>query len=102
MAGEYGAPLHLKTKAYHVDIARDDARRPGLKLDDIGSVVVPWQLYLKRIDADGTWSFEDVKAEVRAKAYRYFHLVLDPNSTRGCAKAARCLISTRDVYESFH
>ena len=84
MADESGAPLHLKIKAYHVDIARDDTRRLGLKLDD-----VPLQSYLKRIDADGTRPFEDVKAYVRAKGIRYFNLVLDPNSIRGRAEAAR-------------
>ena len=29
MAGESGAPLHLKIKAYHVDIALDEARLPA-------------------------------------------------------------------------
>ena len=72
-SGESGAPLHLKIRAYHVDISRDDTERPGLKLDDIGSMVVPRQSYLKRIDPDGTrrsGAFEDVKAEVVATAYR--------------------------------
>ena len=59
--GEPGAPLHLKIKAYHVDIARDEAPRPGLKLDDIINMVVPRQSYLKRIDPDGTRPFADVK-----------------------------------------
>ena len=27
---EPGAPLHLQVKAYHVDIGRDEAQRPGL------------------------------------------------------------------------
>ena len=72
---ESGAPLHLKIKAYHVDIAREDALRPGLKLDDIISMVVPRQSYLKRIDPDGTRSFADVKAEVTKMASRYFSLV---------------------------
>ena len=48
MSGESGAPLHLKIRAYHVDIARDDTQRPGLKLDDIGSIVVPRQSYPAR------------------------------------------------------
>ena len=62
MSGEPGAPLHLKIKAYHVDIARGDAPRPGLKLDDIITMVVPRQSYLKYIDPDGTRPFEEVKA----------------------------------------
>ena len=43
MSSELGAPLHLKIKEYHVDIARGDAQRPGLKLEDIISMVVPRQ-----------------------------------------------------------
>ena len=35
-------------------------------------------------------------------AYRYFNLVLDPKSARGQAEVERGLISTLDVYESFH
>ena len=70
MDGESGAPLHFKIKAYHVDIARDEAWRQGLKLDDIGSIVVLLQSYLKRNDADCTRPFEDVKAEVLAKAIK--------------------------------
>ena len=54
MSCEPGAPLHLKVKVHHVDIARGDALRPGLKLDDIMSMVVPRQSYLKQIDPDGT------------------------------------------------
>ena len=34
MAGESVAPLHLKIPAYHVDLARDETLRPGLKLED--------------------------------------------------------------------
>ena len=58
MSGESGAPLHLKIKAYHVDIARGDTQRPGLKMDDIITMVVPRQSYLKSIDPDGTRPFE--------------------------------------------
>ena len=91
MVGESGAPLHLKIIAYHVDIVQNEARRPGLKLpvEDIGSVlVVPQQSYIKRIDADGTRPFEDVRAQVRADAIKYFNLVLGPTSVKGRAKAA--------------
>ena len=85
-----------------MDIAHEDTKRQGLKLDDIGSMVVPRQSYLKRIDPDGTRRFEDVKAEVVATAHRYYNLVLDPKSARGKAELERGLISTLDVYESFH
>ena len=64
-SGEPGAPLHLRIKAFHVDITRNEARRPGLKLEDIASMVVPRQSYLRRIDPDGKRPIEDVKKEVR-------------------------------------
>ena len=59
-SGESGAPLHLKIRAYHVDISRYDTEGPGLQLNDIGTMVVPRQSYLKRIDPDGTGRFEDL------------------------------------------
>ena len=46
-SGEPGAPLHLKIKVFHVYIARNKVRRPGLKLDDFGSIAVPRQSYLR-------------------------------------------------------
>ena len=68
MAGESGTPLHLKIKAYHVDLVRNEVERPGLKVEDIGSMVVPRQSYIKRIDADCTWPFkEEERDEVKAK-----------------------------------
>ena len=88
MAGESGAHLHLKIKAYHVDLALDEARRPGLKLEDAGSMVVPRQSYIKRINADSTRPFEEIKAEVRAKAIGYYNLY----SAKGHAEAAPGLI----------
>ena len=98
-----GAPLHLKIKAYHVDIARGDAQRPGLKLDDIITMVVPRQTYLNYIDPDGTRPFEEVKAKVKMMAARYFNLVqAEPTSAKHRDEVARGLISTLDVYKSFH
>ena len=66
-------------------------------------MVIPLQSYIKRIDADGTQPFEEVRVEVRADAIKYFNLVLDPNSAKGSADAAaHGLIETLDIYESFH
>ena len=102
-SGEPGAPLHLKIKTFHVDIARNEARCQGLKLDDLGSIAVPRQYYLRRIDADGKQPLVEVKAEVTAMACRYFHLVLaEQTKDRHRAEVARGLISTLEVYESFH
>ena len=76
MSGESGVPLHLKLRAYHVDIARDEVPPPGLKLEDIIHMVVPRQSYLKRIDPDGTRPFADVKAEVSKMTNRYYSLII--------------------------
>ncbi len=35
-AGEPGAPLYLKIRAYHVDLSRGVVERPGLILEQIG------------------------------------------------------------------
>ena len=102
-SGEPGAPLHLKIKAFHVVIARNEARRPGLKLDDIGSMAVPRQVYLRRIDPDGKRSLKDVKKEVKVMAYRYYYPILaQTDKEKHVAEVVRGLLSALDVYESFH
>ena len=40
-------------------------------------MVVHRQLYLRRIDADGTQPFEEVRAKVLARAEAFFHLVAE-------------------------
>ncbi len=49
MEGKSGAPLHFKIKANHVDLARNDVERQGLKLEDIRFMVVPRQSYLSAL-----------------------------------------------------
>ena len=98
-----GAPLHLRIKAFRVDIDLNEARRPVLKLDVLGSIAVPRQSYLRRIDADGKRPLEDVKKEVTAMAFRYYYLVLaETTKEKHVADVAQGLLSTLDVYESFH
>jgi hypothetical protein len=82
MAGEPGATLNLKVKVYHVDLVRQDVERQKLKLIDIGSMVVPWQWYLRHIDPDGTWPPEEVRAEMLERAKAYFHQVLAPTTPK--------------------
>jgi hypothetical protein len=43
----------------------------SVRLKMIGAIVVSRQLYLKRIDLDGTQRFEDVLDEVKKQKYRY-------------------------------
>ncbi len=63
--------------------------------------MIPLLAHLKRIDADGARPFEDMCYEVRAQAYSYYHLVVDP--AKGKAKSAKhCLVAALDIYESFH
>ena len=86
-----------------MDIARNEARRPGLKLEDITSMVVPRQSYLRRIDPDGKRPIEEVKKEVRGKALRYYNLIItERTKDRYLAEIDRGLLSALDVYESFH
>jgi hypothetical protein len=102
-AGEPGAPLHLKIRAYHVDLSRGAVERPGLILEQIGSIVLPRLSYLRRIDPDGTRPLEDLRAEVRTQAVWYYHLVMDPLSVKVRAEAARHgVVAALDIYESFH
>ena len=63
--GEPGAPLHLKIKAYHVDLARGDAERPGMILEQVAALAIPLASYLRHIDPDCTRPFEDVKRRSR-------------------------------------
>ncbi len=51
-AGEPGALLHLKIKAYHVDLARRDVERPGKILKQIAAMAIPLPSYLLHIDPD--------------------------------------------------
>jgi hypothetical protein len=39
-AGEPGAPLHLKIRAYHVDLASCAVERQGLILEQSGAIVL--------------------------------------------------------------
>ncbi len=87
-AGEPGAPLHLKIKAYHVDLARGDVDRPGMILEQIAAMAIPRPSYLRHIDPDGTRPFEDVRKEVKAQAWRYYHLVVIPGTAKGIAESA--------------
>ncbi len=77
-AGEPCAPLHLRIKAYHVDLACRDIERPGMILEQIADMAIPRPSYLQHIDPDGTWPFEDVRREVKAQAWRY--LVVNPGT----------------------
>ncbi len=86
-----------------MDIARGAVERPGLILEQIGVIVLPLLSYIRSIDPNGTRPLEDVRAEVRAQAWRYFSLVMDPHSAKGRAEVAQHgVVASLDIYESFH
>ncbi len=72
-------------------------------LEQIGAIVIPRSANLERIDPDGTRPFEDVLREVRAQAWPYYNLVVDPLSANGKAESAKFgVVKALDIYESFH
>jgi hypothetical protein len=104
LAGEPAAPLHLKIKAYHVDLDRGDVEAPGMILEQIATMVIPRASYIRELDPHGTRPFEDVKKEIKEQAWRYYHLVVNPNpnSTRGKQVAALGVVAAMNIYESFY
>jgi hypothetical protein len=48
-AGEQGAPLHLKIKAYHMDV-EGDAELAGFPMEEIDDLLMPRRWYLNAID----------------------------------------------------
>ncbi len=69
-----------------MDLSRNEVEHQGLKLDDIGAMVVQQQQYIKHIYADSTLPFDVVRAYVRAHAEKYFNLVLQPNTEKALPK----------------
>jgi hypothetical protein len=70
-SGVDGAAVHLKTKAYHSDVARGDQEKSKLKQSDLVELLMPRQWYLKHLDSDGTKTFREVKEVVARHAYQY-------------------------------
>ncbi len=66
-----------------MDLARNEVERPGMILEHIEAIAIPQPAYLKRIDPDCTRPFENVRRKVRAQAWWYYNLVVDPLSAKG-------------------
>ena len=92
-----GAPLHLKIKAYHVDIARGDRQKTQLMQSEIGELLVPQQWSLKHIDPEGKLPFSEVKQLVVQRAYQYYQLIVE-RKTEG----EYDLLDALELYESFY
>ncbi len=102
-AGEPGALLHLKIKAYYLNLARGDVERQGMILEQIAAKAIPRPPYLRHIDPDSTSPLEDVRKEFKAQAWLYYHLIVNPFTSKGIAESAQHgVVSAVDIYESFY
>ena len=80
-SGVDGAPLHLKIKAYHPDVASGVRQKTALKQPGITELLMPRGWYLKSIDPDGKRPFGEVKHLVVKRAHQQCECQ--------CARAAR-------------
>ena len=73
-------------------------------LEQVASLAIPRVSYMREIDPNSTRPFEDVKQEIKDQAWRYYHLVMNPNSNSAKGKAVSALdvVAAMDMYESFH
>jgi ribosomal protein S6E (S10) len=77
-AGEPGAPLHLKIKAYHMDV-EGGAESAGFPMEEIAVLLMSrqWYQYLNAIDPQGTRPTDDVIKEVTKRATQYYTLLAE-------------------------
>ena len=92
-----GAPLHLKIKAYHADVANGVREKSSLKQSDIKELLMPRDWYLKSIDPDGKRPFGEVKLQIVKRAHQYFDLVRSRK-----AEGQYELLDALELYKSFH
>ncbi len=70
--------------------------------EQFAAIAIPRPSYLWHIDPVGTLPCEDVRREVKAKAWRYYHLVVNPVTAKGIAELAQhCVVYALDIYVSF-
>ena len=92
-----GAPLHLKIKAYHADIARDDRQATKLHQSEIVELLLLLSCFLKHIDPDGQWPFGEVYALIVHRAYPYYDIIVKQTTEGGYD-----LVDALKMYESFY
>jgi hypothetical protein len=68
-AGEVGAPLHLKTKAYHM--TWEVALSAGFPMEGLADILMLCRWYLTAIDPQGTRPTAYVLKEVTKKASQF-------------------------------
>ena len=95
-SGDEDAPLHLKIKAYHDDIAQGDTPAIKLTASEVRKILIPRQWYLKSVNPGGKRPFQAVKAEIVRRAHMYEDLVLERTT-----EDQYQLLDALDLYESF-
>ena len=92
-----GAPLHLKIKAYHADVAKGLKKKSALKISNVMELLMPRDWYLKSLDPGGKRPLAEVQALVSARADQYWDLCRE-----GTTQGQFGLLDALDLYESFH
>ena len=95
-SGDEDAPLHLKIKAYHDDIARGDTTAIKLTASEVRKILIPRQWYIQSLNPDGKRPFQAVRAEIVRRAHMYEELIIE-RTTEDQYK----LLDALDLYESF-
>jgi hypothetical protein len=75
-SGDEDAPLHLKIKAYHDDIARGNTQAINLNILELRKILIPRPWFLKSVDQDGKQPFSVVRSEVVSRVHQYEDLIL--------------------------
>ena len=76
-SGDEDAPLHLKIKAYHDDIARGDTPAIKLTASEVRKILIPRQWYIQSLNPDGTRPFQAVRADIVRRALMYEDLIIE-------------------------
>ncbi len=91
------APLHLKIKAYHDNIAPGDSQAIKLNASDVRKILIPRTWYLNSLNPDGKRPFQAVRAEIVRCAQMYEDLKLNRRT-----EAQYQILDAWDLYESFY
>ncbi len=75
-SGADGTAVHLKIKACHTNVAREDQEKSRLKQCELAELLMPLQWYLQHLDPDSTKTFREVKEEVARRAQQYYDLII--------------------------
>jgi len=96
-SGDDDAPLHLKIKAYHNDIARGDTTAIKLSASEVRKILIPREWYIQSLNPDGKRPYQEVRAEIVRRARMYEDLIFE-RTTEGQYQ----FLDALDLYESFY